>query len=153
MLNKELTFYADIPVICPVIKTAKPAVVDFLHHVAEMGIEQKGNHGRADETARSCCPEISETIRDTRIADDKPNKGEVLNGTGNSRPKDIDFVLFDQLGVQALSRNKRFAEFNRKTIEMVSAPRGCTRDEGISKPACRSWLQTTLSCIGKEPLW
>ncbi|MBU0544492.1 MAG: acyl-CoA dehydrogenase [Proteobacteria bacterium] len=33
--------------------------------------------------------------------------------------KDIDFVLFDQLGVQVLSRNKRFAEFNRKTIEMV----------------------------------
>ncbi|MBU0544491.1 MAG: hypothetical protein KKH97_04020 [Proteobacteria bacterium] len=41
MLNKELTFYADIPVICPVIKTAKPAVVDFLHHVAEMGIDRK----------------------------------------------------------------------------------------------------------------
>ena len=33
--------------------------------------------------------------------------------------KDIDFVLFDQLGVQELSKNERFAELNRKTIEMV----------------------------------
>ena len=24
---------------------------------------------------------------------------------------------------------------------------------GPSKPVCRSWLQTTLSCNGKEPLW
>jgi len=24
---------------------------------------------------------------------------------------------------------------------------------GPSKPACRSWLQTTLSCDGKESLW
>ena len=25
--------------------------------------------------------------------------------------------------------------------------------EGPSEPACRSWLQTTLSCDGKEPSW
>jgi len=24
---------------------------------------------------------------------------------------------------------------------------------GPSEPVCRSWLQTTLSCNGKEPLW
>jgi Fic family protein len=36
-----------------------------------------------------------------------------------------------------------------------SVPRSYTNDEGIgpSKSACRSRLQTTLSCNGKEPLW
>ncbi len=33
--------------------------------------------------------------------------------------RDIDFVLFEQLGVDQLSENDRFAEFNRKTIELV----------------------------------
>ena len=33
--------------------------------------------------------------------------------------RDIDFVLFEQMDVEALSRNEKYAEFNRKTIEMV----------------------------------
>jgi alkylation response protein AidB-like acyl-CoA dehydrogenase len=33
--------------------------------------------------------------------------------------KDVDFVLFDQLNVESLSKNPKFAEFNRKTIEMI----------------------------------
>jgi alkylation response protein AidB-like acyl-CoA dehydrogenase len=33
--------------------------------------------------------------------------------------RDVDFVLFEQLEVDALSEHERFAEFNRKTIELV----------------------------------
>jgi hypothetical protein len=33
--------------------------------------------------------------------------------------RDVDFVLFEQLGIEGLSRHAQFAEFNRKTIEMV----------------------------------
>ena len=33
--------------------------------------------------------------------------------------KDVDFVLFDQLKVDSLSKDPKFAEFNRKTIEMI----------------------------------
>jgi alkylation response protein AidB-like acyl-CoA dehydrogenase len=33
--------------------------------------------------------------------------------------RDIDFVLFEQMDVEAFSRNAQYAEFNRKTIEMV----------------------------------
>ena len=33
--------------------------------------------------------------------------------------RDVDFVLFEQLGVDQLSKHAQFAEFNRKTMEMV----------------------------------
>ncbi|MDA8141358.1 MAG: acyl-CoA dehydrogenase [Desulfobacteraceae bacterium] len=33
--------------------------------------------------------------------------------------KDVDFVLFDQLKVDELSKDEEYAEFNRKTIEMI----------------------------------
>jgi hypothetical protein len=33
--------------------------------------------------------------------------------------RDIDFVLYEQLGVEKLSQSDRFAEFNRKTIDLV----------------------------------
>jgi len=33
--------------------------------------------------------------------------------------RDIDFVLHEQLGVEQLSKHERFAEFNRKTVDMV----------------------------------
>ena len=33
--------------------------------------------------------------------------------------RDVDFVLFEQLEVEALSQHEIYAEFNRKTIEMV----------------------------------
>lgn len=33
--------------------------------------------------------------------------------------RDVDFVLFEQLNVEALCENEQFEEFNRKTIEMV----------------------------------
>ena len=33
--------------------------------------------------------------------------------------KDVDFVLFDQLKVDELSKEEQYAEFNRKTIEMI----------------------------------
>ncbi|MEJ2038852.1 MAG: acyl-CoA dehydrogenase [Desulfosarcinaceae bacterium] len=33
--------------------------------------------------------------------------------------RDIDFILFEQLGVDQLAQHERFAEFNRKTIELV----------------------------------
>ncbi len=33
--------------------------------------------------------------------------------------RDVDFVLFEQLEVDALSAHKQFAEFNRKTMELV----------------------------------
>jgi alkylation response protein AidB-like acyl-CoA dehydrogenase len=33
--------------------------------------------------------------------------------------RDVDFVLHEQLGVEALSRHSRFAEFNRKTVDLI----------------------------------
>ena len=33
--------------------------------------------------------------------------------------RDIDFILFEQLGVDQLAQHEKFAEFNRKTIELV----------------------------------
>jgi alkylation response protein AidB-like acyl-CoA dehydrogenase len=33
--------------------------------------------------------------------------------------RDVDFVLFEQLNAEELSKHEQFAEFNRKTIEMV----------------------------------
>lgn len=33
--------------------------------------------------------------------------------------RDVDFVLFEQLQVQDLSKHERFAEFNKKTIELI----------------------------------
>ncbi len=33
--------------------------------------------------------------------------------------RDVDFVLFEQFGVEALSRHDKYAEFNRKTIELI----------------------------------
>lgn len=33
--------------------------------------------------------------------------------------RDVDFVLFEQLEVDALSQHEKFAEFNRKTMELV----------------------------------
>jgi alkylation response protein AidB-like acyl-CoA dehydrogenase len=33
--------------------------------------------------------------------------------------RDVDFVLFEQMEAEALSRHDKYAEFNRKTIEMV----------------------------------
>ncbi len=33
--------------------------------------------------------------------------------------RDVDFVLFEQLAVDELSKHEKFAEFNRKTIELV----------------------------------
>jgi alkylation response protein AidB-like acyl-CoA dehydrogenase len=33
--------------------------------------------------------------------------------------RDVEFVLFEQLNVEALTKHKQYAEFNRKTIEMV----------------------------------
>ncbi len=33
--------------------------------------------------------------------------------------RDVDFVLFDQLKVDELSKEEEYAEFNRKTIEMI----------------------------------
>jgi alkylation response protein AidB-like acyl-CoA dehydrogenase len=33
--------------------------------------------------------------------------------------RDVDFVLFEQLGIDQLSEHERYAEFNRKTIELI----------------------------------
>lgn len=33
--------------------------------------------------------------------------------------RDVDFVLFEQLAVEQLSQHDRFAEFNRKTVELI----------------------------------
>jgi alkylation response protein AidB-like acyl-CoA dehydrogenase len=33
--------------------------------------------------------------------------------------KDVDFVLFDQLNVDSVSKHPQFAEFSRKTIELI----------------------------------
>ena len=33
--------------------------------------------------------------------------------------RDVDFVLHELLGVEALSRHSRFAEFNRKTVDLI----------------------------------
>jgi alkylation response protein AidB-like acyl-CoA dehydrogenase len=33
--------------------------------------------------------------------------------------KDVDFVLFDQLNTESLAKHPKFAEFNRKTIDMI----------------------------------
>ncbi len=35
--------------------------------------------------------------------------------------KDVDFVLFEQLKVDELSKHEKFAEFNKKTVELVVA--------------------------------
>lgn len=69
--------------------------------------------------------------------------------------RDVDFVLFEQLKVDALSEHDAFAEFNRKTMEMVVTEartlaikeilptqqegdhEGCTFDNGqVRVPAC-----------------
>ena len=33
--------------------------------------------------------------------------------------RDVDFVLHEQLGVESLSAHDEFAEFNRKTIDLI----------------------------------
>lgn len=33
--------------------------------------------------------------------------------------RDIDFVMFEQFAVDQLSQHEQFAEFNKKTIEMI----------------------------------
>jgi len=33
--------------------------------------------------------------------------------------RDIDFVLYEQLNIEQLSKHERFAEFNKKTVDMV----------------------------------
>ena len=33
--------------------------------------------------------------------------------------KDVDFVLHEQFMVEELSQHEKFAEFNRKTIDMI----------------------------------
>ena len=69
--------------------------------------------------------------------------------------RDIDFVLHEQLQVEALSKHERFAEFGKKTVDMiVSAARnlavkeilptrtlgdqeGCRFENGKVKPSIR----------------
>ncbi len=73
--------------------------------------------------------------------------------------RDVDFVLFEQLAIETLSEHEMFAEFNRKTIELVisearnlavkeiyptqqEGDSGCTFDNGIvTVPECyrRPW--------------
>jgi hypothetical protein len=73
--------------------------------------------------------------------------------------RDVDFVLFEQLAVDGLSRHERYSEFTRKTIEMVvsearnlavkeiyptqhEGDTGCTFENGVVKvPECyhRAW--------------
>ena len=67
--------------------------------------------------------------------------------------RDVDFVLFEQLDVETLSEHAQFAEFNRKTIEMVisearnlaikeilptqqEGDEGCRFENGVVKPDC-----------------
>ena len=78
--------------------------------------------------------------------------------------RDIDFVLFEQLDAEALSRYDKYAEFNRKTIEMVVSEArnlaikeilptqqegdkaGCQFENGVvTVPACykRAWQMYT----------
>jgi len=42
---------------------------------------------------------------------------------------------------------------DRRLAKIVRTSSGFIYYRGPSKSACRNWLQTTLSCIGKEPLW
>ena len=74
--------------------------------------------------------------------------------------KDVDFVLFEQLKVDELSKHEKFAEFNKKTVELVIAEarnlavkeilptqkegddQGCVFDNGkVIVPECykRTW--------------
>jgi alkylation response protein AidB-like acyl-CoA dehydrogenase len=73
--------------------------------------------------------------------------------------RDVDFVLFEQLAVEMLSDHERYADFNRKTIEMIvsearnlavkeiyptqqEGDSGCTFEDGkVTVPDCyhRPW--------------
>ena len=73
--------------------------------------------------------------------------------------RDVDFVLFEQLAVEMLSDHERYADFNRKTIEMIisearnlavkeiyptqqEGDSGCTFEDGkVTVPECyrRPW--------------
>jgi len=76
--------------------------------------------------------------------------------------RDVDFVLFEQMDGEALSRHEQFAEFNRKTMELVVSEArnlavkeilptqqegdraGCRFDNGaVTVPECykRPWQQ------------
>jgi alkylation response protein AidB-like acyl-CoA dehydrogenase len=76
--------------------------------------------------------------------------------------RDVDFVLFEQMDAEALSRHERFAEFNRKTMDLVISEarnlavkeilptqqegdrNGCSFDGGVvTVPECyqRPWRQ------------
>jgi alkylation response protein AidB-like acyl-CoA dehydrogenase len=76
--------------------------------------------------------------------------------------RDVDFVLFEQMEAEALSRHDKFAEFNRKTMELVVSEArnlavkeilptqqegdrtGCRFDSGVvTVPECykRPWQQ------------
>jgi hypothetical protein len=33
--------------------------------------------------------------------------------------RDVDFVLHEQLGVEKFSQHERFAEFNKKTVDLI----------------------------------
>ncbi|MFP4446361.1 MAG: acyl-CoA dehydrogenase family protein, partial [Desulfosudaceae bacterium] len=73
----------------------------------------------------------------------------MAQGTLSNR-RDVDYVLFEMMKVDELSKNEKFADFNRKTIEMVvtearnlalkeilptneEGDEGCTFDKGQVK--------------------
>jgi hypothetical protein len=91
--------------------------------------------------------------------------------------RDVDFVLFEQLAVEMLSDHERYADFNRKTIEMIvsearnlavkeiyptqqEGDSGCTFEDGkVTVPDCyhRPWemyLEGEWLAMPEDPgLW
>ena len=48
--------------------------------------------------------------------------------------RDVDFVLFEQLDVERLSKHERYAEFNRKTVELILSRSGIWRSRSCCPP-------------------
>ena len=66
-------------------------------------------------------------------------------------PKIIEFI--DELPKSAVGKVLRRKLRHERTFNIKVCVTVQKMREGPSEPACRSRLQTTLSCCGKEPLW
>ncbi len=91
--------------------------------------------------------------------------------------RDVDFVLHEQLGVEALSRHSRFAEFNHKTVDLIvnearnlaikeilptqkaSDEEGCRFENGkVTVPECfhrpyRLFTEGEWLAMSEDPEW
>jgi hypothetical protein len=63
--------------------------------------------------------------------------------------RDVDFVLFEQLAVEMLSDHERYADFNRKTIDMIVSEARNLAVKEICPPRKRQGIRVAPSTDGK----